>query len=193
MSRKKIFESINQITLPVIPLPEIDIEEFRIETDNDTLFKNTLNKIGGKVYETNDLAEVKNILHKDFPDLNNTVSLVDGVDISTINLKNINLTSELNDLDLAVVNGNFGVAENGAVWVTEKDIVLRSIPFITKHLTIILNKNLLVQNMHEAYLRLQDFNEGYGVFIAGPSKTADIEQSLVIGAQGPLSLTLFLI
>ncbi len=47
--------------------------------------------------------------------------------------------------------------------------------------------------MHEAMLEIENFNEGYGVFISGPSKTADIEQSLVIGAQGPLSLTVFLI
>ena len=47
--------------------------------------------------------------------------------------------------------------------------------------------------MHEAYERLSSFDEGYGVFISGPSKTADIEQSLVIGAQGPLSTTVFLV
>lgn len=193
MSRKKILESINQNKLPVLPLPAINLSEFSTETDTYRLFKNTLYNIGGKVYEVKNISEVGNILKKDFPYTNNIISLVVGLDISTLNLKNITSTVELENLDLAVINGTFGVAENAAVWVAEKDIVIRSIPFITKHLIIILNKNSIVENMHEAYLLLKDYSEGYGVFIAGPSKTADIEQSLVIGAQGPLSLTLFLI
>lgn len=193
MSRNKILESINQNELPAIPLPDFDLSVFGMVTDNHVVFKNTLNNIGGKVYEVRNISEASNILHKDFPDSKKIISLVDGIDNSTVDLKNIISTSDLNDLDLAIINGSFGVAENGAVWVTEKDIVLRSVPFITKYLVIILNMNYLVENMHEAYLRLKDYKEGYGVFIAGPSKTADIEQSLVIGAQGPLSLTLFLI
>ena len=192
MSRNKILESIKQNKLLVIPLPNFDFSEFGMETDNYVVFKNTLNKIGGKVYEVKNIAEAGNILYKDFPDSKKIISLVDGIDINTVDLNNIISTSELDDLDLAVINGSFGVAENGAVWISEKDIELRAIPFITKHLVIILNKNSLVQNMHEAYKHLKDYYEGYGVFIAGPSKTADIEQSLVIGAQGPLSLTLFL-
>ena len=47
--------------------------------------------------------------------------------------------------------------------------------------------------MHEAMLEIENFNEGYGVFISGSFKTVDIEQSLVIGAQGSLSLIVFLI
>ena len=96
-------------------------------------------------------------------------------------------------LDLAVIEGQFGVAENGAVWVSDKNFYHRSIPFITSHLIIILREEDFVENMHAACSRLVGFNERYGVFISGPSKTADIEQSLVIGAQGALSVTISLI
>jgi L-lactate dehydrogenase complex protein LldG len=40
----------------------------------------------------------------------------------------------------------------------------------------------IVPTMHEAYRQINIAEEGWGAFIAGPSKTADIEQSLVIGA-----------
>jgi L-lactate dehydrogenase complex protein LldG len=58
---------------------------------------------------------------------------------------------------------------------------------------LIVPADQIVHNMHQAYDRLQ-FNEpSYRLFISGPSKTADIEQSLVIGAQGPRSLVVFLV
>lgn len=46
--------------------------------------------------------------------------------------------------------------------------------------------------MHQAYKKLSSNAIDFGVFISGPSKTADIEQSLVIGAHGALSLSVFL-
>lgn len=51
--------------------------------------------------------------------------------------------------------------------------------------------------MHAAYDRIAALEAaaayGFSTFIAGPSKTADIEQSLVLGAHGPISLTVFLL
>ncbi len=87
--------------------------------------------------------------------------------------------------------GEFGVAENGAIWVTDADVKHRAIYFIVQHLALILPTDQIVHNMHQAYERATVGSSSLGVFISGPSKTADIEQSLVIGAHGPRSLTVF--
>ena len=69
----------------------------------------------------------------------------------------------------------------------------RLLPFICQHLVIVLDANKIVANMHEAYRQITIDKEGYGVFLAGPSKTADIEQSLVIGAHGARSVSIYIL
>ncbi len=56
-----------------------------------------------------------------------------------------------------------------------------------------LPRDNVVSNMHEAYRSIEFNDYGYGVFISGPSKTADIAQVLVTGAQAARTLTVFLI
>ena len=89
--------------------------------------------------------------------------------------------------------GEFAVAENGAVWVPDQRMKHRVASFITQHLALIVPGDQIVHNMHQAYDRLNFEATGFGVFISGPSKTADIEPSLVIGAHGARSLTVFLL
>jgi L-lactate dehydrogenase complex protein LldG len=95
-------------------------------------------------------------------------------------------------LDLAVVPGAFGVAENGAVWVDAGALPHRALLWLAEHLVLVVPADALVADLHEAYARLRFDRPGFGVFVAGPSKTADIEQALVIGAQGPRSTTVVL-
>jgi L-lactate dehydrogenase complex protein LldG len=99
---------------------------------------------------------------------------------------------QLAGVDLAILRARIGVAENGAMWVSEREMQHRVLPFITQHLILILDREGLVGTMHQAYRRIDIAETGFGVFIAGPSKTADIEQSLVIGAHGPRSLVVCL-
>ncbi|NJB86286.1 L-lactate dehydrogenase complex protein LldG [Lewinella marina] len=99
---------------------------------------------------------------------------------------------QLAGVDVAVLSARLGVAENGALWVSEEEAVHRVMPFITQHLVLVLEREQLVGTMHQAYRRIDIAATGFGVFIAGPSKTADIEQSLVIGAHGPRSLAVCL-
>ncbi len=95
--------------------------------------------------------------------------------------------------DLSIIEGKIGVAENGAVWVDWNDNYPRTIITLSKNILIILSKDTIVSNMQEAYSKIDLSNISYGTFLAGPSKTADIEQSLVIGAHGAIGLKIFLI
>jgi len=98
----------------------------------------------------------------------------------------------LSDVDVLLIQGKLGVAENGAIWIAEDQLPHRVAPFICQHLIIQIAKENLVGTMHAAYEVLGGNNPGFGLFLAGPSKTADIEQSLVIGAHGARSLAVLI-
>jgi L-lactate dehydrogenase complex protein LldG len=97
------------------------------------------------------------------------------------------------DVELSIIEARLAVAENGAVWLTEEVMGHRIIPYISQHLAVVVDESLIVSTMHEAYAKIADEAYGFGGFIGGPSKTADIEQALVLGAHGPLSMIVYLI
>jgi L-lactate dehydrogenase complex protein LldG len=99
---------------------------------------------------------------------------------------------DLAGYDGAVLPGVVGVAENGAVWWSPGDALERAAAYLAEHVAIVLPADALVHNLHEAYARVEPAACGFGCFVCGPSKTADIEQALVIGAHGPRSLTVVL-
>lgn len=99
----------------------------------------------------------------------------------------------LEDVQFALFEGKLGVAENGAVWFTEELLSQRVTSFINQQMGIVVKKGNIVPTMAQAYAKLGEPDSGFGVFIAGPSKTADIEQSLVTGAHGARGLVVFLI
>jgi L-lactate dehydrogenase complex protein LldG len=98
------------------------------------------------------------------------------------------------DLDVLIAPAEFGVAESGAVWLGEQVAPVRAGLFLTQHLVLVLARENLVPQLHHAYERLGAAagRTGYGCFLCGPSKTADIEQALVVGAHGPRSLVIVL-
>ena len=99
----------------------------------------------------------------------------------------------LASLDVLVCESSLGVAENGAVWIATSDTVLRAALFLAARVVIAVGEESLVDDLHQAYERIDVRSTTFGVFVAGPSKTADIEQSLVIGAHGPKELTVVLV
>jgi len=190
-SRDSILSAVKTNQPAFTPLPSLDVFANQNATDVQR-YINTLQGIGGRVFSVSNMDEVKEIIAKEFPTAKRIISTIDNLAISTDHEWKTIDPHLLESVDLAIIKPKFGVAENGSVWVTEDDLTVRVLPFICEHLAAVVSQKSLVETMHQAYDLISDANYGFGVFIAGPSKTADIEQSLVLGAHGPKTMTIFL-
>ncbi len=191
-SRDEILAAVERNQPSFTELP--DITAFKGDSNKSVdRFTEILSAIGGKVIPVKSIDEIRNHVAKNMQQGGRNITTVPllGDIMEHVYRKDSNPHS-LQDVDNAVIEAHFGVAENGAVWVTEEILMLRVLPFICQHLAVIVNANDIVPTMHEAYERIGNTNYDFGTFIAGPSKTADIEQSLVLGAHGPRSMTIFL-
>ena len=147
--------------------------------------------VGGKVVELAPGEDVNALVRRLFPDAGEIASNLPEITIATRNPDTVPDARTLDGTDVGIIRGEFGVAENGCVWVPQT-MKERSVCFISEHLVILLPKGRIVNNMHEAYRQVSFNGYGYGTFISGPSKTADIAQVLVMGAQASRSVTIVL-
>nr|WP_315153232.1 LUD domain-containing protein [uncultured Flavobacterium sp.] len=191
-SKESILQKIKQNQpKELIGLPNLEPLK---ESNLDVLeqYKTILKSIGGDFVEVSNYAEIVSFVKGNF---------VAGKRILTTlpelsEVANLDWTNDdphsLQDTELILVKAHFGVAENSALWVTDEIMGQRVSTFIPQYLAIVVNKKDIVAKMHQAYDRIGNQEYGFGTFIAGPSKTADIEQSLVLGAHGARGLTVFL-
>jgi len=154
--------------------------------DKHSHFSTMLESVGGKALFIKK-EELEETIKSLYPDEKLITSNIEGFSLANFDANEEADPHNLKDIDLAVVKGEFAVAENGAVWVKNRDNRHRSLYFIAQNIILVLEKSAIVNNMHEAYELISFGEPSYGAFISGPSKTADIEQSLVIGAHGPKS------
>ena len=148
--------------------------------------------VGGRVIEPEPGADLNALVRSLFPDAGEIASNLPEITIATRNPDTVPDAQSLNGTDLGIIRGEFGVAENGCIWIPQT-MKERAVCFISEHLVILLPKGRIVNNMHEAYRQVSFNDSGYGTFISGPSKTADIAQVLVMGAQASRSVTVILL
>ena len=186
-SRDQMLKAVRAALPEPLPLPELFFPEKEPQAiDVQERFGAAVQATGGTLAVLDNRAELPGLLARHY-DLGRPVwGQVPGLSLS--NLPDEPDPHAYAHLHLCVVEGHLGVAENAAVWLPETAFALRALPFIAENLVIVLRAGRLVPTLHEALAWLQTQAFGYGTWLAGPSKTADIEQSLVIGAHGAKSL-----
>jgi L-lactate dehydrogenase complex protein LldG len=193
-SRDAILASLRRNAPPVSPLPEMPAAI--TYADPERQFAEVFTSVGGKFVRVASLAEVNTELEKleSYTQARKIASLIPEVGRANVDLAALKDPHELEGIDIAIIAGEFGVAENGAVWVPGSTLgPHRAIFVVAQHLVLLVPAGQIVHNMQEAYDRIRVERPGFGIFISGPSKTADIEQALVIGAHGARSCSLFLV
>ncbi len=193
-SRDTILADLRRAAPPRSPRPEFPLAI--TYANPEAQFAETFTSVGGTFFRVASPVELDAELRKLelYAKARKIVSLVPGAGASTVDLPAMKRPHELEGVDLAILPGEFGVAENGAVWVPGSSLgPQRAIFVIAEHLVLVVPASQIVHTMQHAYHRIRFERPGFGLFISGPSKTADIEQSLVIGAHGARSCTLFLV
>jgi L-lactate dehydrogenase complex protein LldG len=191
-SRETILKAVleNQPTLSALP----DISRFSGNAERQVQkYMQVFKSIGGNAYIVENMTAIKTIVNENYDGEKRIVTTVPEL---SNRFELISATSDphsYEDIELAIIRAHFSVAENGAVWLTEELMGQRIIPYICQHLAVIVNADSIVPTLHEAYEKIGLGEYGFGAFIGGPSKTADIEQALVLGAHGPLTMSVFIL
>jgi len=192
-SKDQILQKIKNSQPNIIAdLPDLNVlgsDQFEVLDTYKTVLKN----IGGDFIEVANYNEIIDFLKNNYALERRIVTTVPELsEVAVLDWKNED-PHLLQNVELTIIKAHFGVAENSALWVTDDLLGQRVAPFIAQYLAIIVNKKDIIPTMHQAYERIGNQEYGFGTFIAGPSKTADIEQSLVLGAHGARGLIVFLL
>ena len=173
-----------------------DLSDIKAITYPDPLvqFIKMTESVGGHVIELKEEQDINAVVKELYPDAKEIASNLPEITIATRNPDTVGSANDLNGTDVGIIRGKFGVAENACVWIPQQ-MKEKAVCFISENLVILLPKSQIVNNMHEAYKRIEfdKTYDGYGTFISGPSKTADIAQVLVMGAQAARSATILLL
>lgn len=181
-SREDIIASLRKNTQIWYDKPELEMKRI-VYPDKIKQFCDISRVVGGKALILSRDEDINAVIERQYPEALRIASVLSDISCATFNPNNLNDPKELDGTDVAVIVGEIGVAENGAVWIPQT-VKHKALYFIAEKLVIILDRSRLVDTMYDAYCELEKQDYKFGTFISGPSKTADIEQALVMGAHG---------
>lgn len=182
-SREEILASIRKNTKVCYDKPDIVDMKRMSYPDKIEQFCAVSRAVGGTVVVLGKGEDANQVIRSTYPDATRIASVLPEISCATFNPDNLDDPKELDGTEVAVIEGEMGVAENGAIWIPQR-AKYKAVYFISESLVILLDRNKIVNTMFDAYCKLVGQEYQFGTFISGPSKTADIEQALVMGAHG---------
>ena len=190
MNKEELLGKLRRNTIHQFDMPEASIDGIKYENTIEQFIEMS-HKVGSEVIEAKAGEDLNELIRKAYPEAQVLASNIKGIKVD-LNPDMVSEAQDLNGTDVGIVEGDIAVAENGCVWVPQT-MKERVVCFVSENLVILVHRDKIVNNMHEAYRRIHMTEYGYGCFISGPSKTADIEQALVMGAQAARGVTVIIV
>ncbi|MDE1181659.1 LUD domain-containing protein [Paraburkholderia sp.] len=151
-------------------------------------FTQALSAMGGTCVDAGHVGDIPALLREKFGADVALCSATDEVP-GTRALSAETPPASLENVEVGVVRGKFGVAETGSVWFSEREYVVNALGYLAQHLVVLLDPAQLLDGLQDVYRRPDFYEARYAALVTGPSATADIEGVLIRGAQGVRSLT----
>lgn len=193
MRKEELLQKLRANTKVQYDMPAMDDLHGITYADPYQQFAEMTKTVGGRIVEARKTDDLNQIIRNLYPNAKIFASNLPYISIAQRNPDTVAEAQDLNGTDVGIVEGQLGVAENACIWVPQT-MKEKAVCFISEYLVIILDKQNIVNNMHEAYHRIEtDPRYNFGTFISGPSKTADIEQALVMGAQAARGVTVLVL
>jgi L-lactate dehydrogenase complex protein LldG len=205
-SKEKVLKHVREalISKPEQPFPKIDLEKpvfSEMEESLDINFAQELTKAGGLFIYCESEEEVINDLKILMEERHwEQIFALEPSIVKILTKGQINCTYDhvqLTDAKVAMTRCEYLVARLGSIMVSTGQMAGRQI-FVHPEIHIVLAySSQLVGDLKDALLKLKKKYDpkmpSMVTLITGPSRTADIEKTLVMGAHGPKELYVFLL
>lgn len=202
-SKENILKKIRKALSNPVPLPFAESEGnntvFNEPADDDAIvFAEEFTKLGGKFAFCENEQDLLKQLSLLFTEQGWTkIYCKEPAHIKQLNHLSIDPYNSLPDCDASITSCEYLVARTGSMVLSSAQISGRSTSvYAPVHICIAYNSQLLfdvkdaLQFMKEKY---KDNFPSFVTFATGPSRTADIEKTLVTGVHGPKEVYCFLV